>query len=141
MAFFAVALALSVERDTGTVHIDRVVCTVDCGQIVNPNGVKNQIEGGIIQSMSWSLFEQTTFDTRRITSFDWGSYPIMRFAALPQSIEVNLIDRPGLPFLGVGEAAQGPVAAALANAIFDAVGVRIRHLPLAGDTLRKATEV
>jgi len=114
---------------------------VDCGQIVNPNGVKNQIEGGIIQSMSWSLFEQTTFDTRRITSFDWGSYPIMRFAALPRSLEVNLIDRPGQPFLGVGEAAQGPVAAALANAIFDAVGVRIRHLPLAGDTLRKATQV
>jgi len=141
MAFFAVALELTVERDTGTVHIDRVVCTVDCGQIVNPNGVKNQIEGGIIQSMSWSLFEQTTFDTRRITSFDWGSYPIMRFAALPRSLEVNLIDRPGQPFLGVGEAAQGPVAAALANAIFDAVGVRIRHLPLAGDTLRKATQV
>ena len=139
MAFFAVALELTVERDTGTVHIDRVVCTVDCGQIVNPDGVKNQIEGGIIQSMSWSLFEQTTFDTRRITSFDWGSYPIMRFAALPRAIEVNLIDRPGQPFLGVGEAAQGPVAAALANAIFDAVGVRIRHLPLTGDTLRDAT--
>jgi CO/xanthine dehydrogenase Mo-binding subunit len=141
MAYFAIAIELTVERDTGTVQIKRVVCTVDCGQIVNPDGVRNQVEGGIIQSMSWSLFEETTFNTRRITSFDWSSYPILRFASLPESIEVHLIDQPGAPFLGVGEASQGPTSAVLANAIFDATGARLRHLPLAGRALREATEI
>jgi nicotinate dehydrogenase subunit B len=138
MAYFAIAVEISVERDTGDVRIERAVTAIDCGQIVNPDGVRNQVEGGIVQSTSWSLFEQTTFDTQRITSYDWGAYPILRFSSIPKTIEVNLIDRPGKPFLGVGEAAQGPTAAVLANAIANATGARIRDLPLGGSRLKAA---
>jgi nicotinate dehydrogenase subunit B len=138
MAYLAMAVEVTVERDTGRVQIERAVAALDCGQIVNPDAVRNQIEGGILQSASWTLFEQTTFDTRNITSFDWSTYPIMRFSAVPKSVEVHLIDRPGLPFLGVGEAAQGPTAAALANAICNATGHRMRDLPLAGARLKAA---
>ena len=138
MAYFAIAVEISVAPETGEVQIERVVAAVDCGQIVNPDGVRNQIEGGILQSASWSLFEQTTFDTRHITSFDWSGYPIMRFSAVPKKVEVYLIDRPGMPFLGVGEAAQGPTAAVLANAIANATGKRLRDLPLAGTNLKAA---
>jgi nicotinate dehydrogenase subunit B len=132
MAYLAIAMDLTVIRETGEVRIERIVAAVDCGQIVNPDGVRNQIEGGILQTTSWTLYEETHFDRQRITSFDWGTYPIMRFSSVPKQVEVLLIDRPGLPFLGVGEAAQGPAAAALANAIDDATAVRIRDLPLLG---------
>ncbi|MCP3723515.1 molybdopterin-dependent oxidoreductase [Paraburkholderia sp. CNPSo 3272] len=138
MAYLAIAMDVTVMRDTGEVHVERVVAAIDCGQIVNPDGVRNQVEGGILQSTSWTLFEETRFDRERITSFDWSTYPIMRFASVPRRVEVLLIDRPGLPFLGVGEAAQGPAAAALANAIADATGVRIRDLPLLGEKSRNA---
>jgi len=140
MAYYATAVEISIERETGQVRIERVVSAVDCGQIVNPDGVRNQIEGGILQSSSWSLFEQTTFDRHNITSFDWSAYPIMRFAAVPKSVEVHLIDRPGMPFLGVGEASQGPTPAVLANAIFNATGTRLRALPLAGAHLKAALQ-
>ena len=130
MAYCAIAVEVMVERDTGTVKMERAACAVDCGQIVNPDGARNQVEGGILQSSSWTLFEETTFDTRGITSFEWGSYPILRFSSAPKKVEVDLIDRPGTPFLGVGEASQGPTAAALANAVADAVGMRVRDLPL-----------
>ncbi|WP_158902327.1 molybdopterin cofactor-binding domain-containing protein [Burkholderia sp. L27(2015)] len=140
MAYYATAVEISIERETGQVRIERVVSAVDCGQIVNPDGVRNQIEGGILQSSSWSLFEQTTFDRHNITSFDWSAYPIMRFAAVPKSVEVHLIDRPGTSFLGVGEAAQGPTSAVLANAIFNATGARLRALPLAGAHLKAALQ-
>ncbi|SEJ74896.1 xanthine dehydrogenase family protein molybdopterin-binding subunit [Paraburkholderia diazotrophica] len=130
MAYLAIAMEVTVMRDTGEVRIERVVAAVDCGQIVNPDGVRNQIEGGILQTSSWTLFEETRFDKERITSADWSTYPIMRFSSVPKRVDVMLIDRPGLPFLGVGEAAQGPAAAALANAICDATGVRVRELPL-----------
>ncbi|WP_069265924.1 xanthine dehydrogenase family protein molybdopterin-binding subunit [Paraburkholderia nodosa] len=138
MAYLAIAMDVTVMRDTGEVRIERVVSAIDCGQIVNPDGVRNQVEGGILQSASWTLFEETHFDREGITSFDWSTYPIMRFASVPGRVEVVLIDRPGLPFLGVGEAAQGPAAAALANAIADATGVRIRDLPLLGPKSRNA---
>ncbi|MGF6660891.1 nicotinate dehydrogenase subunit B [Paraburkholderia atlantica] len=137
MAYFAVAMDVTVLRDTGELSIERVVAAVDCGQIVNPDGVRNQIEGGILQTMSWTLYEETQFDPQRITSYDWSTYPIMRFSSVPKRVDVLLIDRPGLPFLGVGEAAQGPAAAALANAIDDATGVRVRDLPLLGANGKK----
>jgi nicotinate dehydrogenase subunit B len=138
MSYFAIAVEIALVPETGEVQIERVVAAVDCGQIVNPDGVRNQIEGGILQSASWSLFEQTTFDTHRITSYDWSGYPIMRFSSVPKKVEVYLIDRPGLPFLGVGEGAQGPTPAALANAIANATGKRLRDLPLAGERLKAA---
>jgi nicotinate dehydrogenase subunit B len=138
MAYCAIAMEITVDRDTGLVDIERAVAAIDCGQIVNPDGVRNQVEGGILQTTSWTLYEQTTFDTQRITSYDWSTYPIMRFSSVPKRVDVHLIDRPGLPFLGVGEAVQGPAAAVLANAIADATGARIRDLPLAGERLKAA---
>ncbi len=129
-AYAAIAMEVEVERETGEVRVGRVVAAVDSGEAVNPDGIRSQIEGGIVQSLSWTLFEAVMFDQTRITSRDWSSYPILRFAHLPQSIEVHVIDRPGEPFLGTGEAAQGPAAAALGNAVADATGVRIRELPL-----------
>lgn len=140
MSYCAIAAHVSVEPDTGRVTIERIVSAVDCGQIVNPDGVRNQIEGGIVQSASWTLFEETTFDRHAITSFDWSTYPILQFHAAPHSVDVELIDRPGQPFLGVGEAAQGPMAAALANAIAHATGLRFRALPMSPARLRAALE-
>ena len=141
MAYCAIAVEIAFDRDTGHVTIERVVSAVDCGQIVNPDGVRNQVEGGIIQSSSWTLFEATTFDTHNITSYDWSTYPILRFSSVPKTLDVELIDQPGMPFLGVGEASQGPMSAALANAIASATGQRFRELPLSPERLRKALRV
>ena len=84
---------------------------MDSGQVVNPDGLRNQIEGGIIQSASWTLHEKVASTATRIRSFDWSTYPILRFDGVPESIDVHIVDRPGDPYLGSGEAAQGPGAA------------------------------
>ena len=137
-AYTAVACEVEVDRDSGRVRVTRAVAANDSGDIVNPDGIANQIEGGIVQSISWTLHEAVSFDRARITSVDWSGYPILRFPDLPDSVEVQLINRPGQPFLGTGEAAQGPTAAALANAFADASGVRIRELPLTPARVRQA---
>jgi nicotinate dehydrogenase subunit B len=118
-----------------------VVAAVDSGQTVNPDGIRNQIAGAIVQSASWALFEEARFDRRRITSTDWSSYPIRRFPALPESVTVHVIDRPGQPFLGTGEAGQGPTAAAIANALRQAAGTRLRDLPLTAAKVKTAIGV
>jgi CO/xanthine dehydrogenase Mo-binding subunit len=128
--YAAMAVEASVDRASGRIQLVRAVAAVDCGQAVNPDGIRNQIEGGFIQAASWTLFEAVGFDRSGITSRDWSSYPILRFSSAPQSVEVHIVDRPGLPFLGAGEAAQGPAAAAVANAVAAAAGRRIRELPL-----------
>jgi nicotinate dehydrogenase subunit B len=120
------------------VRLLRVVCAVDSGEAVNADGIRNQIEGGIVQSASWTLSEEATFDRTRVTSRDWGGYPILRFPQVPHSIEVHIVGRPGQPFLGTGEAAQGPTSAMIANAVADATGARIRQLPLSRDRVRAA---
>jgi nicotinate dehydrogenase subunit B len=130
-AYAAVALEVDVDRDSGRVRVLRAVAAVDSGEAVNPDGIRNQIEGGMLQSLSWSLLESVAFDRTHVQSRDFAAYPIMRFSAVPQSVEVHVIDRPGAPFLGTGEAAQGPTAGALANAFADATGARVRELPLA----------
>jgi CO/xanthine dehydrogenase Mo-binding subunit len=140
-AYTAIACEVEVDRDSGRVRVVRAVAANDSGDIVNPDGIRNQIEGGIVQSISWTLHEAVSFDRTRITSQDWGGYPILRFADLPDSIEVHLVDRPGQPFLGTGEAAQGPAAAALANAFADATGTRMRELPLTRERVRQAIGV
>jgi CO/xanthine dehydrogenase Mo-binding subunit len=137
-AYTAVACEVEVDRDSGRVRVGRVVAANDSGDIVNPDGIVNQIEGGIVQSTSWTLHEAVAFDRQRITSRDWGGYPILRFPDLPESVEVHLVNRPGQPFLGTGEAAQGPTAGALGNAIADATGVRLRELPLTPARIRQA---
>ncbi len=126
--YVAVIADVTVDRSSGVVRVERVAAAVDAGQIINPDGLKNQIEGGIIQGASWTLKEQVTFDRRQITSRDWASYPIFTFDEVPE-VEVVLIDRPELPSLGAGEASQGPISAAIANAVFHATGARIRDLP------------
>jgi CO/xanthine dehydrogenase Mo-binding subunit len=123
-------MEVRVDRETGEIRVPRVVAAVDSVEAVSPDGIRNQIEGGIVQSLSWTLYEDVAFDGERILSRDWSGYPIMRFTSLPQSIEVRVIDRPDQPFLGTGEAAQGPAGAALANAVADATGRRIRDIPL-----------
>ncbi len=130
-AYCAVACEVDVDLDTGRPTLKRVVAAVDGGQVVNPDGIRNQIEGAIVQSSSWTLYEQVAFDAKRIRSRDWSTYPILRFDAAPESIEVHVIDRPGAPFLGSGEAGQGPAGAAIANAIAHACGERRRDLPIA----------
>lgn len=112
---------------------------VDVGETINPDGVINQIEGGAIQATSWSLKEQVTYDEQGVTSRSWESYPILRFSEIP-AVSVEIIDRPELPAVGAGEAAQGPVAAALANAIYNALGVRVRKLPLTREHIIEAME-
>ncbi|MDB5762303.1 MAG: aldehyde dehydrogenase [Herminiimonas sp.] len=139
-AYAAMAFEVEVARDTGLVRIVRAVAAVDSGDAVNPDGIRNQIEGGIIQSSSWTLSEEVAFDNTRVTSRDWGGYPILRFPQMPDRIDVHIVDRPGQPFLGTGEASQGPAAAAIANAVADATGVRFRQLPLSRARVRAALE-
>ena len=137
-AYCAIALEIVIDADTGRLLVTRVVAAVDTGQVVNPDGVRNQIEGGIVQATSWTLFEGVRFDRRRITSVDWAAYPILRFSRVPRAVEVHIVPRPGLPFLGAGEAAQGPTGAALGNAIRDASGQRLATLPLNAGRIRHA---
>jgi nicotinate dehydrogenase subunit B len=137
-AYCAIAAEVEVDRASGRVRLARAVAAVDAGQTVNPDGLINQVEGAILQSASWTLYESVSFDDTRITSVDWASYPILRFNAVPDSIEVHVIDRPGEPFLGAGETGQGPAAAAIGNAIAAATGRRFRDLPLSRERVRAA---
>jgi len=122
---------------TDAVRVLDLELAVDVGTVVDLDGVVNQIEGGAVQSTSWTLKEQVTFTREGLTSTGWESYPVLRFSEVPQ-VRVHVLDRPDQPSLGAGEAAQGPVAAAIANAVADALGVRVRTLPLSPDNLLRA---
>jgi nicotinate dehydrogenase subunit B len=122
------------------IAVRRLVIAVDVGEAINPDGVINQIEGGAIQATSWVLKERVRFDHQRITSNSWTQYPILRFSEVP-AVQVELIDRPDTEPLGAGEAAHGPVTAAIANAVFDALQVRVRDLPITRDSLIAAMEL
>jgi nicotinate dehydrogenase subunit B len=139
-AYCAVASEVEVNRETGRPRLVRAVAAVDSGQVVNPDGLINQIEGAILQSMSWTLYESVTFDDTRITSIDWQTYPILRFNSVPDSVDVHIINRPGQPFLGSGETGQGPAAASIANAIANATGKRLRNLPLTRKRIKDAID-
>ena len=134
-AFVAVAIEVEVIPRNGRIRVLRAVAADDSGEIVNPNGIANQVEGGIIQSLSWTLKEEVKFDKTSVLSRDWASYPIITFAEVP-TIDVVLIDRPGEPFLGTGEAPTGPTAAALANAVFNASGARLRRIPFTPERVK-----
>jgi nicotinate dehydrogenase subunit B len=140
-AYCAVAIEVEVDRETGLLRPLRAVCAIDSGEAVNPDGIRNQTEGGIIQSISWTLYEAVTFDATRVTSRDWSTYPILRFSNVPEAIDVHIVNRPGMPFLGTGEAAQGPTAAAIANALADATGARVRELPFTRARVKAAVGV
>jgi nicotinate dehydrogenase subunit B len=139
-AYCAIASEVEVNRETGRTRLVRAVAAIDSGQVVNPDGLINQIEGAIVQSTSWTLYEAVTFDDTRITSIDWQTYPILRFNAVPDSIMVHIINRPGQPFLGSGETGQGPAAASIANAIANATGKRLRDLPLTRKKIKDAID-
>ena len=137
-AYVAVALDLEVDRESGHIRLGRAVAADDSGQAVNPDGIKNQVEGAIVQAASWTLLEQVAFDRTRITSRDWATYPILRFEDVFRSVEVQIVDRPGQPYLGTGEGGQGPTAAAIGNAVAHATGQRIRELPLTRERVKTA---
>ncbi len=120
-------------------RVRRLTLAVDVGRVVNPDGVRNQIEGGAVQATSWTLMERVRFDRTRITSTDWESYPILRFSETP-AVDVVLLDRPDQPSLGSGEASQGPTAAAIGNAVADALGVRVRDLPITAERVVSAID-
>jgi CO/xanthine dehydrogenase Mo-binding subunit len=126
--FVAAVAEVEVNKTTGHVAVKRVVCAHDCGLMINPDGVKNQVEGNIIQGVSRALYEEVTYDGNGVTSLDWATYPILRFPDVPE-LNIVLINRPDMQPLGAGEGATIPPAAAIANAIFDAVGVRLREGP------------
>lgn len=125
-AYAAVAAAVTVAE---TVRVDRVWCVADAGLVINPDGARNQLEGGVIQALSWTLKEQVRFDDHGIASVDWDGYPILRFGEVPE-IHAELVDGAGNPSLGVGECSVGPTAAAVGNAVAHALGVRIHDMPL-----------
>ena len=128
---------VEVDRNSGKVTVKRVTLAHDCGLIVNPDGLKNQIEGNIIQGVSRALLEEVKFDATGIKSLDWISYPILRFPEVPE-IDIVLINRPEMPSLGAGEASMVSVPAAITNAIFDAVGIRLREVPMTPERVLSA---
>ncbi|MGB7094380.1 MAG: molybdopterin cofactor-binding domain-containing protein [Anaerolineales bacterium] len=135
--YAALVVDLEVDRESGQVNLERVIIAADAGQIVSADGLSNQLEGSFTQAASWTLNEQVNYDQQGITSRDWDTYPILNFPQAPK-IETVLLNRPGLPFLGAGEAAQGPAPAAIANAIFDAVGIRLRKIPFTPERVKAA---
>ena len=138
--YAAVAVELHVDDATAAVRLDRVVVAADAGEVIDPRGLANQLEGGVVQAASWTLKEQVTFDDTHITSGAWDTYPILTFPEVPQ-VDVVVLDRPGVAPVGAGEATQGPTAAAIANAVYDASGVRVRDLPLTPESGRAAAAV
>ena len=124
-------------NDDAEIELQKVFCVVDVGEVVDIAGVKSQVEGGIVQAASWSLYEQVDYEATGITSRDWDSYPIISFNNIPE-INVEVIDRPGSPYLGVGEIAAGPTGASIANAINDAIGLRLREMPFNSEAIKSA---
>lgn len=137
--YVAMGMQVGVDPATGKVTVDRVVCAHDCGLVVNPDALKNQIEGSVVQALSKMLFEEVKFDRSRVTAVDWASYPVIRFTDVPP-IEVALIDRPDQPLMGAGEASLAPVGGALGNAIFDATGVRLTSVPFTPARVKAALD-
>src|SRR5882672_2344928 len=133
----AMGMEVAVERATGRIRVMRVVCAQDCGLMINPDCVQSQLEGNIIQTISRTLHEEIVYDRDRVTTVDWASYPILTFPEIPK-LELEVIQRLDQPPLGAGEAASTPVGAALANAVFDATGVRLRTVPFRPDRVKTA---
>jgi CO/xanthine dehydrogenase Mo-binding subunit len=135
--YVALAMEVAVERASGRITVNRVACAHDCGQIINPDGLRAQVEGGILQTLSRVLLEEVKFDRSHVLSVNWSSYPILRFSDVPD-LEIDLVDRPNEPPLGAGEAACATVGAALANAVYDAAGVRLRTVPFTPERVKAA---
>ena len=135
--YVATFIEVAVDPESGAIAVRRVVCAHDCGLVVNPDALRNQIEGGIVQTLSRALHEEVQFDESRVTSVDWSTYPILKFSEAP-AVEVILIERREEALWGAGEAATVPVAGALGNAVFDATGVRLRRVPFTAARVKAA---
>jgi nicotinate dehydrogenase subunit B len=133
--YCAVVADVEVDRATGVVRVTRAWAAVDAGLAVNPDGVVNQIEGGLIQSASWTLKEALKFDRSGVKTKSWTDYPILRFTEVP-TVEVEVIQRPTERYLGVGEGSQGPTAGAIANAFAAATGRRLRDIPFTPERVK-----
>lgn len=133
-AYFAVVVKISIEEK---VRVERVWVAVDVGVVTNPDGLISQIEGGIIQAISWTLLEEVKWDRQRVLIRSWADYPILLFSEVPE-IEVAVIDAHDRPSAGTGECAAGPIAAAIGNALFAALGVRVRDLPMTPERIQAA---
>jgi len=134
----AIVAEVEIDRGSGKIYAKKFTVAHDCGQIINPDGLAKCIEGNIVQGISRTLWEEVTFDSKAVTSVDWISYPILDITETPEAIDVVLINRPELDPSGAGEPSIRPVAAAIANAIFDATGVRIRRVPFSPDRVKAA---
>ena len=137
VAYVATVAHVQVDPSSGAIRVQRIVTAHDCGLIINPDGLRNQIEGNVLQSLSRALYEEVTFDESHITSVDWDSYPILKFSDVPE-VEVVLINHPDQPAVGAGEPASITTAPAVANAIFRASGARVRQIPFAPQRLKAA---
>ena len=135
--YVAAVAEVEVNRKTGGVRVTRVCVGHDCGQIINPDGLANQIEGGVIQTVSRTLMEQVQWDASKVTSVDWATYPILRFPDVPR-VEVDMINTPGDVSWGAGEPTPTAIPAAIGNAIFDATGARMRSIPFTPDKVKAA---
>ena len=136
--YVGVVAEVEVNRSTGEIRVHAFYIAHDCGQIINPDGLKNQLEGNIIQTVSRTLKEELKFDRSTVTSLDWESYPILTFPEVPE-IVMDLIDRPNEPPWGAGEPAAAVVPSAISNAVFDATGVRLRSVPFTPDKVKAAS--
>jgi nicotinate dehydrogenase subunit B len=134
----AIVAEVDIDRSTGKIWARKFTVAHDCGQIINPDGLVKCIEGNIVQGVSRTLWEEVTFDTKSVTSVDWISYPILDITETPGEVDVVLINHPEIAPSGAGEPSIRPVAAAIANAIFDATGVRIRRVPFSPDRVKSA---
>jgi CO/xanthine dehydrogenase Mo-binding subunit len=131
----ALGLEATVDPATGIVRVTKICCAVEMGLMINPDAVRAQTEGNILQAVSRTLHEEVVFDQSRVTSLDWVSYPILTFPEAPL-LEIDLVGSPRDKPLGAGEAASAPVPAAIGNAVFDATGVRMRKVPLTAARMR-----
>ncbi len=135
--YVATVCEVEVNRNTGEIRVQRFYLTHDCGQIINPDGLRNQLEGNIIQTLSRTLTEELKFDRSRVTSLDWETYPILTFPQVPD-IRIDLIDRPNERPWGAGEPAAAVIPSAISSAVFDAIGVRLRSVPFTPEKVKGA---
>jgi nicotinate dehydrogenase subunit B len=134
----AIVAEITVDRRTGTITPIRYVVAHDCGLVINPRGLLRTIEGNCIQAASRTLWEEVKFDAKTVTSIDWKGYPISDIAVAPAEIDIVVVEEKNMPALGAGEGATRPMPAALANALFDATGIRVRRAPLTPERVKAA---
>jgi CO/xanthine dehydrogenase Mo-binding subunit len=139
--YVAIVAEVGVHRDTGKIEVNRLVCAHDCGLVINPRGIRHVIECQLVWQLGRTLFEEVKFDQNGVTSTDWASYPVLKMDSVPKSIEIVIVDHPEVwPASGAAEHSCGPIPAAIANAVFDATGVRLRRVPFTQERVKVALD-